>query len=93
MPGRPWHTHDEPWPLTPGEPVALDIEIWPTSMVFPKGYTLALTVMGRDFEFDGIAGRILHNAPSDRDPHILGPKTTLWCGPSHPSFLTLPVVT
>ena len=30
LPYRPWHTHDEEWPLTPGEPVELDIEIWPT---------------------------------------------------------------
>ncbi len=33
LPYRPWHTHDEEWPLTPGEPVELDVEIWPTSIV------------------------------------------------------------
>ena len=38
LPYRPWHTHDEEWPLTPGEPVELDIEIWPTSIVVPPGY-------------------------------------------------------
>src|SRR4029077_19859787 len=32
LPYRPWHTHDEEWPLTPGAPVELDIEIWPTSI-------------------------------------------------------------
>ncbi len=39
-PWRPWHTHDEEWPLTPGVPVELDVEIWPTSIVVPKGYRL-----------------------------------------------------
>ena len=42
-PYRPWHTHDEEWPLKPGEPVELDVEIWPTSIVVPPGYRLALT--------------------------------------------------
>ncbi|HVZ54308.1 MAG TPA: CocE/NonD family hydrolase, partial [Pseudolabrys sp.] len=46
LPYRPWHSHDEEWPLTPGEPVELDIEIWPTSIVVPPGYRLALTVRG-----------------------------------------------
>ena len=42
-PYRPWHTHDEEWPLKPGEPVELDVEIWPTCIVVPPGYRLALT--------------------------------------------------
>ncbi len=39
-PYRPWHTHDEVQPLKPGEPVELDIEIWPTCIVVPPGYRL-----------------------------------------------------
>ncbi len=35
-PYRPYHTHDEKQPLTPGEVVELDVEIWPTSIVVPK---------------------------------------------------------
>jgi predicted acyl esterase len=89
--GRPWHSHDEVWPLNPGEPTALDVEIWPTSMVFPKGYRLALTLMGKDFEFPGIAGRILHNAPADRDPGRLGSRATVYTGGDHESMLTLPI--
>src|SRR5262249_58171477 len=52
-PYRPWHPHDRAEPLTPGEVVQLDVEIWPTSVVLPVGYRLALTVQGRDFEFPG----------------------------------------
>ena len=38
LPYRPYHTHDEKQPLKKGEPVELDIEIWPTSIVVPAGY-------------------------------------------------------
>ncbi len=53
LPYRPWHSHDEAWPLRPGEPVGLDVEIWPTSIVVPPGYRLALNIRGRDYEVDG----------------------------------------
>ena len=63
LPYRPWHSHDEAWPLTPGVPVELDIEIWPTCIVVPPGYRVGLTVRGRDYEYDGTdaaaAARIL----------------------------------
>jgi len=35
-PYRPYHAHDEIWPLTAGQEVELDIEIWPTSIMVPK---------------------------------------------------------
>jgi putative CocE/NonD family hydrolase len=53
LPYRPWHTHDEEWLLVLGEPTELDIEIWPTSIVVPPGYRIALTVRGKDYEVDG----------------------------------------
>jgi len=43
-PWRPYHTHDEVQRLIPGNPVELDIELWPTSIVVPAGYRLALSV-------------------------------------------------
>ena len=52
-PYRPYHTHDEKQPLTPGAPVELDIELWPTSIVVPAGYRVALTVRGKDYEYGG----------------------------------------
>ncbi len=48
LPYRPYHAHDERQWLTPGEPVHLMIEIWPTSMVFAKGHRLRLDVQPRD---------------------------------------------
>jgi len=53
LPDRPYHTHDEVQPLTPGEVYELDVEIWPTSIVVPAGWRLTLTVRGRDYEYGG----------------------------------------
>ncbi|MEE9277536.1 MAG: CocE/NonD family hydrolase, partial [Dehalococcoidia bacterium] len=40
---RPYHTHDAVEPLTPGDVYELNIEIWPTCIVVPAGYRIALT--------------------------------------------------
>ncbi|GAI25438.1 unnamed protein product, partial [marine sediment metagenome] len=53
LPYRPYHTHDEKQPLKPGQMVELDIEIWPTCIVVPKGYRIALTIRGKDYECEG----------------------------------------
>jgi len=50
---RPYHTHDERQPLTPEEVYELDIELWPTSIVVPAGYTVALWVRGLDYAYQG----------------------------------------
>ena len=96
LPYRPYHPHESEQPLTPGEIVSLDVEIWPTSVVVPAGYRLALTVQGRDFEFPGEGpwpatygveikghGMFLHPDPNDRPANVFGGTTTLWSGPEH----------
>ena len=105
LPYRPWHTHDEERPLTPGEPVELDVEIWPTSIVVPPGYRLALTVRGKDYEVDGkdIAlpnapypmkgvGPFLHIDPDDRPAAIFACRNTLHFAAGKPPYLLLPVI-
>ncbi|MFE0630957.1 CocE/NonD family hydrolase [Streptomyces sp. NPDC058864] len=105
LPYRPWHTHDRPQPLIPGEIVALDVEIWPTSVVVPAGHRVALTVTGRDFELPGDGpwpstygvpmkghGIFLHDDPDDRPSEVFAGTTTLVSGPAHPSHLLLPFV-
>ena len=104
-PYRPWHTHDEEWPLKPGEPVELEIEIWPTSIVVPEGYSLALTVRGRDYEVDGrdIAlpnapypmkgvGPFLHIDKDDRPPAIFACRNTLHFASGRQPYLLLPII-
>jgi hypothetical protein len=104
-PYRPWHTHDEEWPLTPGVPVELDVEIWPTSIVVPKGYRVALTVRGKDYEYDGTdaalphapypmkgVGPFTHTNPQDRPPEIFGGRNSLHFSATMQPYLLLPVI-
>jgi hypothetical protein len=105
-PYRPYHTHDELQPLKPGAPVELDVEIWPTSIVVPAGYRIALSVRGRDYEFadkTGIklphfknelkgCGPFLHNDPRDRPAEIFAGRTTLHIDPEHAPYVLLPVI-
>jgi predicted acyl esterase len=104
-PYRPYHCHDEKQPLVPGEPVMLDIEIWPTSIVVPRGYRLGLSVRGRDYEHQGPGARLsnmknefrgcgpfLHDDERDRPGEIFAGRTTLHLGPESPAYLLLPVI-
>ena len=106
LPYRPYHTHDEKQPLSPGVPVELDIELWPTSIVVPAGYRVALTVRGKDYEYGGGSGGrlsnfknelkgcgpFLHDDPVDRPKEIFGGQTTLHFGSKQQAYLLLPVV-
>jgi predicted acyl esterase len=105
LPYRPWHTHDEEWPLTPGEPVEVDVEIWPTCIVVPPSYRLALTIRGKDYEFDGTdaavpyaaypmkgVGPFTHTHPQDRPPEIFGGTNTLHFGAQQAPYLLLPII-
>jgi predicted acyl esterase len=87
---RPFHAHDEVQKLVPGEVYEVDIEIWPTSAVLPAGYRLGLTIMGRDFQFPGVPGRILHNHPHDRDKADFNGVTRVFTGGPRGSYLLLP---
>jgi predicted acyl esterase len=47
-PHRPYHAHDRRQWLKKNEPVRLDVEIWPTCMVFRKGHRIRLDIQPRD---------------------------------------------
>lgn len=91
QPWRPWHSHDEVQKLVPGEVYPLDVEIWPTSMVFPKGWRLVLTVQGHDFIVT-LPGRMRHDHPADRPAEEFGGRTTVHTGGAHASQLVLPLI-
>jgi uncharacterized protein len=105
-PYRPYHTHDRKQPLKPGEVVALDIEIWPTSIVVPAGYRVALTIRGKDYVYGGASGGrlsnfkneltgcgpFLHDDPRDRLPEIFGGVTRLHFDRKRQPFLLLPII-
>jgi predicted acyl esterase len=102
LPYRPYHSHDDKQPLTPGQVYELDIEVWPTCIVLPAGFRIALNISGKDFERPGTdsnpafrsrgSGPWLHDDPFDRPASIFAGKTTLHTGPGRDSYLLLPVI-
>jgi uncharacterized protein len=100
QPYRPWHTFDERQPLQTGAPVDVDVEIWPFSVIIPKGYRLGVSVLGRDFEFPGDgpwpaaygvsmrgSGIFVHTDEHDRGGPELRGTTTLQAGPGRGRLL------
>ena len=48
---RPYHAHVATEPMTPGQLYEVKVEfIYPTSIVVPEGYRLALTIQGKDWQ-------------------------------------------
>lgn len=105
LPYRPWHTHTSSSPLQPGEKVALDIEIWPTSVLVPAGYRVGITILGRDFAWEGDGpwpqiyginmrgnGIFHHTDPADRPAAVFAGTTTLHLGGVSPTRILLPVI-
>jgi uncharacterized protein len=106
LPYRPYHTHDEIQKLTPGEIYEVDVEVWPTCIVVPPGYRIALSVRGKDYEYPGGPGEGLetlgqkwtgcavftHTDPRDRPAEIFSGKVTLHTGQDHQSFVLLPII-
>ena len=100
---RPYHSHDEKQFLSKGEIVTLDVEIWPTSIVVPAGYRVALTVRGRDYEWQKSTGArlsnfknelrgcgpFLHDDPRERPASVFGGTTTLHL---QDSYVLIPVI-
>ena len=103
---RPYHTHDERRPLRAGDIVELDIEIWPTSIVVPRGYRIGLSIQGKDYVYPGPSGGrlsnmkneftgcgpFLHDDPQDRPANIFGGRVTLHNTVQQPSYLYLPII-
>lgn len=105
LPYRPYHTHDETWPLDPNDPVDLDVEIWPTSIVVPQGYVLGLHLRGCDYASDagpldlpGVkytltgVGPFLHEHPEDRPPEIFHKRYTLHFEKGERPYVLLPII-
>jgi len=103
-PDRPVHPHDHEVALTPGEVVELNIEIWPTSIIIPRGHRLGITLTGRDFAFEGdgpwpelygipMRGQaiFLHDDPSDRDPAVFERPFRIHTGGERASSVLLPL--
>jgi predicted acyl esterase len=106
LPYRPYHTYDEAQKLVPGQVYELDVEIWPTCIVAPAGYRLALSIRGKDYvypgDLSGVPGKIgqpatgvgpfRHEDKADRRSAIYGGVTTLHSRPDTRPYLLVPIV-
>jgi len=103
---QPFHPHDRVEPLTPGEIYECDIEIVPSCIVVPSGWRVALTVRGKDYEYEGDldefgkkfyygtrgTGGMTHNDPDNRPADVFGGKVKLHAGGQWGSYLLLPII-
>jgi predicted acyl esterase len=106
LPYRPYHPHDRVEPLTPGEVYECDVEIVTSCIVVPAGWRVALTIRGKDYEYDGElsefakkfhygtrgTGGMTHADPDDRPAAIFGGRVTLHAGGGRGSYLLLPII-
>jgi len=82
---RPFYTHRNPQPLTPGEVYRLEIEVLPASYVFKKGHRIRLEIANGDSPLtDSVFTHPYH-------PSLTG-TDTIHHNAAHPSRLLLPVV-
>ncbi len=84
LPYRPYHKHQRRLFLQPGEAVKVDVEIWPTSMVFKKGHRIRLDVQPRDGV--GSQGYLHYHADYNTGTN------TVYAGGERESYLLLPVI-
>ena len=84
LPYRPYHKHTRRLFLKPGEIVKVDVEIWPTSMVFKKGRRIRLDIQPRDGL--GSQGYMHYHADYNTGTN------TIYSGGEHDSYLLLPVI-
>lgn len=84
LPFRPYHAHKRRQYLTPGEIVQVQIEIWPTSMVFKKGHRIRLDVQPRD----GIGSQHYTHYHADYNTGT----NTIHSGGAYESYLLLPII-
>jgi uncharacterized protein len=83
-PYRPYHKHTRRLFLRPGEIVKVDVEIWPTSMLFKKGHRIRLDIQPRD----GVGSQGYMHYHAD---YNIG-TNTIYSGCEYESYLLLPVI-
>ena len=84
LPYRPYHRHQRRLYLTPGEIVKVEVEIWPTSMVFKKGHRIRLDIQPRD----GVGSTAYMHYHADYNSGT----NTIYSGGEKESYLLLPVI-
>jgi predicted acyl esterase len=101
----PYHTHDAKQRLKSGEVVSIQVEIWPTSLVFKKRHQIRVQIRLNDYFHDPIPGtpdvpaglvpKIGTTFPFiDLSYHLAPPvgRGTIYTGADHASYVLLPVI-
>jgi uncharacterized protein len=105
-PYRPYHPHDKVELLTPGAVYECDVEIVSTCIVVPAGWRVALSVRGKDYEYEGElsefgktfhygtrgTGGMTHADPDHRPKGVFDNRVTLYSGADRQSWLMLPII-
>jgi predicted acyl esterase len=84
LPHRPYHKHTRRLFLKQGEVVEVQVEIWPTSMVFKKGHRIRLDIQPRD----GVGSQSYLHYHAD---YNVG-ANTVFAGGETPGYLLLPII-
>ena len=84
LPYRPYHKHTRRLFLTPGEIVQVQVEIWPTSMVFKRGHRIRLDIQPRD----GVGSQSYMHYHADYNTGT----NTIYSGGDKDSYLLLPII-
>ncbi|VFA97198.1 CocE/NonD family hydrolase [Nocardia cyriacigeorgica] len=105
LPWRPYHPHDRIDPLEPGEVYELDVEIWPSCLVIPAGYRIAVDISSRDYEYAGDHGPFAEKLPyptngcgpfthpfDARPDEVRTAHVTVHTGQETGSYLLLPII-
>jgi hypothetical protein len=83
-PYRPYHQHQRRLWLKPGEIVKVDVEVWPTSMVFKQGHRLRLDIQPKD----GVGSAPYTHYHADYNDG----QNTIHSGGDKESFLLVPII-
>ncbi len=83
---QPWHpfTRDSVLPVPSGQPLEMQVEIFPTNAVIAKGHSLRVDVEGGDFPHATPPAPLLANE--------LGGVVKVLHDPQHPSYVALPTL-
>jgi uncharacterized protein len=105
---EPYHPNLTVEPMTPGQIYEVDVNFqYPLSIVVPKGYRLALTVAGKDWQFapnrQTVTSKdyeepnaqntgLFYTEHPNRDPALFNGTSTIVTGAGHASYVVLPHV-
>ena len=85
LPYRPYHAHNERWPLNKGEVVECQVEVISTSIVIKKGHNLRLDIGPKD----GHASAHFTHYHADYNAETFN---TIYSSRDKPAYLLLPLI-